>query len=114
MPRMKVCPKPGCPVLIPATRRYCPEHARDYEQRRGSRQQRGYDATHNRLRAAWQARIDAGETIHCATCPTIITGHAWDLGHNHTSGGYLGPQCIPCNRGEAGTRGAAITNQGPP
>ena len=108
---MKVCPATGCPTLIPKTARYCPEHARDYERRRGTPTARGYDQAHRLERARWQARITRGDTITCATCPTIITTDtAWDLGHDHTRGGYLGPQCIPCNRGDGGRRGADVTN----
>ena len=43
---MKVCPAPGCPTLFTAGR--CAVHRREYEQQRGSRQERGYDAYHDR------------------------------------------------------------------
>lgn len=101
------CPTRGCPRIITGTARYCPDHARAYETRRGTPTQRGYGTTHRTLRAAWQLRIDAGERVTCATCPVRITGSAWDLGHDHVSGGYLGPQCERCNRSEAGRRGRA-------
>lgn len=66
---------------------------------------------HRTLRARWQARIDSGEQVQCATCPTLITPESqWDLGHDHVNGGYLGPQCVPCNRGDGGRRGAEATN----
>lgn len=96
-----------CPTILTRGERYCPRHARQYEQRRGSRQARGYDTTHDQLRAQWQQRIDNGERIVCATCPTIITGHAWQLGHDHQRGGYLGPQCVRCNTTDGGRRGRA-------
>lgn len=104
MPAKRVCPRPGCPALINASQRYCSAHAREQEQRRGTRQARGYDAGHDRLRAQWQRRIDGGERVVCATCPTVITGRAWQLGHDHQRGGYLGPQCIPCNASDGGRR----------
>lgn len=101
------CPARGCPRIIPAQARYCPTHAREYEGRRGTPAQRGYDAQHRALRAQWQRRIDAGERVVCATCPTLITGTAWQLGHDHERGGYLGPQCVRCNTSDGGRRGRA-------
>jgi hypothetical protein len=101
------CPAQSCPRIITNGARYCPEHARAYEQKRGTPVERGYDAAHRARRAAIQLRIDAGERIVCATCPTVLSGRAWDLGHDHVRGGYLGPQCLVCNRGEAGRRGRA-------
>jgi hypothetical protein len=99
------CPTKGCPTIIPAGTRYCPTHQRDYEARRGNRQARGYGTSHDKLRAAWQQRINAGEHITCATCPTPITPDTpWQLGHDHERGGYLGPQCVPCNTSDGGRR----------
>ena len=93
------CAEPGCPTLTNDTR--CLVHARQRDQARGTRQQRGYDAAHQRERARWQALIDSGATVKCATCPTLLEGRAWDLGHTQDRTRYLGPQCIPCNRGTA-------------
>lgn len=99
------CPKPGCPTLIPPGARYCPQHEREHEQARGTRQQRGYDSAHVKLRAAWQARIDAGEDIRCADgCGTRITGRTWDLGHTDDRRGYLGPMTQAHNRADGGRR----------
>lgn len=103
------CPGQGCPRILTNGERYCPTHARDYEVRRGSPAQRGYDANHVQLRASWQQRIDNGERITCATCPTVLTGRAWDLGHNASRTDYIGPQCAPCNRADGGRRGAQAT-----
>ena len=103
------CPASGCPRIITNGARYCTEHARAYDQARGTRQSRGYDASHDQLRAEWQRRIDAGEHIICATCPTPITGRAWQLGHDHDRGGYLGPQCARCNASDGGRRGASAS-----
>lgn len=47
---MRVCSVPGCPELTKARR--CSTHASEYEQRRGTRQQRGYDAEHEATRRA--------------------------------------------------------------
>lgn len=96
----------ACPTILTNGERYCTRHARAYEQRRGSARQRGYDTTHDALRAAWQRRIDAGEDVRCADgCGTKITGRMWQLGHDHQRGGYLGPQTIAHNTSEGGRRG---------
>lgn len=100
----------ACPTILTNGERRCPRHAKAYEQRRGTRQARGYDSQHDRLRAAWQRRIDDGEHVTCATCPTTITGRVWQLGHDHVNGGYLGPQCVPCNTADGGRRGAQASN----
>ena len=100
------CPGPRCPRILTNGERYCDVHAREYEVRRGSPTQRGYDAAHVQLRASWQSRIDSGERVTCATCPTVLTGRGWHLGHTDDRTAYLGPQCVSCNDGEAGRRGA--------
>ena len=100
----RVCSKPNCGTLINigAYRNLCPTHQRDRDRDRGTPTQRGYGTEHQALRKQWQSRIDAGETITCATCPNTITGRLWHLGHNADRSGYLGPQCIQCNLTEAG------------
>jgi hypothetical protein len=99
-----------CPRILTRGERYCPEHAREYEAQRGTPTERGYDAKHRRLRAHWQSRIDDGEIVRCATCSIRLRGRAWDLGHEDDRTKHRGPECIPCNRGEGGSRGAAISN----
>lgn len=98
---MKVCREPGCPQLVTGTR--CPEHARAVEARRGSRQARGYDAEHDRLRAEWVPRVAAGN-VRCARCHRLITpGSAWDLGHvDGDRRRYQGPEHADCNRSAGG------------
>lgn len=100
------CPAPSCPRIIPADTRYCPAHTRDYEARRGTPQDRGYDTQHRALRARWQSHIDAGELVCCARCGTRITGTTWDLGHTDDRTRYRGPECQPCNRSAGGRNGA--------
>ena len=95
----------ACPTILTNGERYCPRHARAYEQRRGTRQARGYDTRHDQLRTAWQRRIDAGEIVHCPTCGVRITRRDWDLGHTDDRRAYRGPQCLPCNRSDGGRRG---------
>ena len=95
----------GCPVILKGRERYCPRHARTYEQRRGTPTQRGYGAGHRALRAAWQARIDAGEDVRCADgCGARIVGTDWHLGHTEDRSDYLGPQTVGCNTADGGRR----------
>jgi hypothetical protein len=98
---MKVCREPGCPSLQAAPR--CPEHAQAYEARRGSRQARGYDAEHDRLRAEWTPRVATGR-VRCPRCGKLIaSGSAWDLGHHDTDRRrYNGPEHSACNRSAGG------------
>lgn len=102
------CPRPSCPRIITNGARYCPPHLLEYEAKRGTTTARGYGTTHQKLRAAWQARINAGEIIHCARCGTRITATTpWDLGHSEDRTTYTGPECQPCNRADGGRRGNA-------
>lgn len=109
---MKVCPEPGCPVLIPRTARYCPTHARTYEARRGTSTQRGYGAAHQRLRAVWARRLARGEVIPCARCGLPIDpGQPWDLGHSDDRKSWTGPEhANQCNRAAGGRKGAEVRN----
>lgn len=86
---------------------------------------RGYGASHRKQRAAWQARIDAGELVRCACrrddcpdhhgqCPTLIrSGDRWDLGHAADRRFYTGPECVGCNRSAGARHAAAVTNGRP-
>lgn len=104
----RVCPEPGCPILVKSGR--CAEHRREKDAARGRRQARGYDAEHVRLRAAWQRRLDAGERVVCWRCeelgqPHLIDPRSWDLGHDdqdRTS--YRGPECAAGNRATSARR----------
>jgi hypothetical protein len=102
MPRAKrICPKPGCPHA--AVGRYCKDHAREYEQQRGSSNQRGYGASHQALRRAFIPEILAG-TMHCWRCNELIQpDQPWDLGHaDHDRTIYKGPEHVRCNRSAGG------------
>lgn len=100
----KPCPTPGCPTLIPRDARRCPPCASRHEARRGTRQERGYDAQHDR------ARADAEPTVIGKLCarhtlgqcvmpqPMILPGQAWDLDHRDDRNGYIGPSHRKCNR----------------
>lgn len=95
----------ACPTILTNGERYCPRHARAYEQRRGPRQARGYDTRHDRMRAALVTRMNAGETIHCIDCGVKLTPATLDLGHTEDRTAYRGPQCATCNRSDGGRRG---------
>ena len=99
---MKVCAEPGCPTLVAGGSR-CPEHARVAERRRGTKQQRGYNARHDALRAQWAPRVATG-TVKCWRCgQTIPAGTPWDLGHDDTDRRvHRGPEHPACNRSAGG------------
>lgn len=102
---MRVCSEPGCPVLTRTGNR-CTAHAREKERTRGTRQQRGYDAAHDRLRRDWAPKVATG-TIRCWRCRDIIRAdEAWDLGHDdHDRTKYRGPEhANRCNRSAAGRK----------
>lgn len=90
------CAEPGCPTITAQTR--CTKHTRQLDKARGTRQQRGYDAPHDRLRADYQSRMDAGEAFMCWRCTRPIDPAAWHLGHDDEDRTkYRGPECEPCN-----------------
>ncbi|GEB16677.1 hypothetical protein SAMN05421671_4106 [Pimelobacter simplex] len=98
---MKVCLEPGCPTLTKATR--CAKHTRAKDRARGTRQERGYDAAHDRLRAEHQRRMDAGERFTCWRCRKPIDPNNWTLGHcDDDRSRYHGPECPPCDYATSG------------
>ncbi|MDT5119257.1 MAG: 5-methylcytosine-specific restriction enzyme [Mycobacterium sp.] len=112
MARMHVCSCIGCPAhdgTCPelSTARRCPDCQAHAEQRRGSRQARGYDAQHDRLRARWKPKVDAGLVdCHAEVCllpqRRIWLGMEWQLGHTPDRKAYRGPEHKPCNEAEGG------------
>jgi len=66
-----------------------------------------YGHAHRAERERWRPIVDAGEA-HCAEpiCKQpsrwIQPGTPWDLSHDRTTGGYLGPSHFGCNRAEGG------------
>lgn len=98
---MRVCVEPGCPTLVEAGR--CPAHRRARDKARGTRQERGYDAAHDKLRASYQARMNRGEQFDCWRCEDPIDPEHWHLGHDDLDRSvYHGPECPPCNLATSG------------
>lgn len=100
---MRVCSEPGCPTLVETGR--CAAHRRERERARGTRQERGYDATYDRLRAADVARLARGEVLTCWRCNGVILPHDYSLGHCDDDRSVIhGPEHLrQCNL--ANTRG---------
>lgn len=71
---------------------------------RGTRQQRGYTKTHDRLRSRYQRRMDAGETFVCPRCNEAVDPNEWDLGHTDDRTTHQGPEHSTCNRAAGATR----------
>lgn len=107
----RVCTEVGCPVLTAGGR--CDAHRRQADRARGTRQQRGYDRTHDRTRATHLRR--ATPTTPCARCSHPLGEHyrTAHLDHTDDRTGYLGlshgtpcPTCgVTCNLSAAGRKG---------
>lgn len=77
----RVCAEPLCPTLVDAGTTRCPTHARAKDKARGTRQERGYDAAHDKLRARWARKVATGSVI-CWRCGVRIgVLDEWHLGH---------------------------------
>lgn len=108
MPRraLKSCTgSPDCPELVANGR--CDEHKQQAERQRGTRQQRGYDREHERIRASWRPRVELGQVdCHAIDClmpnRRIDFDAAWDLGHTADRSGWTGPEHVRCNRAAGG------------
>lgn len=87
----------GCGRLVRGASR-CPPCQRDRDRARGSRQARGYDATHDRLRGQLVAALDPAAP--CPRCTRPLGGEAalLDLMHNEDRSGWLGLGHSSCNR----------------
>lgn len=97
---LRVCPAPGCPNLTRGGR--CTACARQLDRDRGTRQQRGYDATHDAERAKWELILQR-RPVPCARCRRLIhPGQPWDLGHTDDRTRWTGPEHPPCNRAAGG------------
>lgn len=104
MPRAKhPCAQAGCPVPVPHGTRRCPDHTRERDKARGTRQARGYDQAYDRTRAALTPIVQAGRAT-CWRCATPIAPDAdWHLGHDdHNRSIIRGPEHARCNLSAAG------------
>lgn len=71
---------------------------------------RGYGTTHQRERARWAPKVDAG-LVDCARCKQPIEpGRAWDLGHNDERTAWTGPEHVVCNRRAGAVHGAMVSH----
>ena len=108
-PALKVCSCTGCaahpgscPDLVATGR--CQPCGRVADRARGTRQQRGYDAAHDRERERRRPQVERGEVdCHAPTCVMperrIQRGQDWDLDHTDDRRSYRGPAHAACNRG---------------
>lgn len=98
---MHVCSVPNCPVISPDNR--CPQHRREAEQTRGSRQSRGYNYKHERARAQWAPIVMRGGVL-CRRCQQPLDpDQPFDLGHDDTDRTLpAAPEHTTCNRATAG------------
>lgn len=76
----RVCAEPGCHALTAGRAPRCAPHAHALEQRRGSRQARGYGAAHVSARSALASRLPAvcGAPGHAEL---ILPGTDWVAAH---------------------------------
>ena len=101
-----------CPRIGEWKRGRCDQHERARDKARGPRAHGNADATHKRTRAAYQRRIDAGETLHCWRCHEAIDPTDWHLGHDDDDRSiYRGPECPSCNLSAAGRASGMIREQ---
>jgi len=90
-----------CGALVRDAHR-CLPCAAERDKRRGTRQQRGYDAEHDRTRAQWAPQVATGR-VPCARCGVLIAhGAPWDLGHADDRTSWSGPEHAACNRAAGG------------
>lgn len=89
-------PDHRCTRLVTGRPR-CPDCTRTLEARRGTRQQRGYDADHDAARRALAATLPAPCGYGCGT--TLTPDHPWVAAHRvdgHPQHGWLA-SCVRCN-----------------
>lgn len=98
---MRVCSQPGCGVLVPKSG-YCTSHVRERARARGTRQQRGYDAAHDRMRLEVAKLVAKGQAV-CPKCGRpVLPGSEWHLGHTDDRTSWTGAEHAFCNLSAAG------------
>lgn len=97
---MRACTTPGCGTLVKQGARdgRCSPCQRRRDRDRGSRQERGYDRSHELERARYASYMSAGVTYTCWRCPQPIDPTDWCLGHcDDDRSKHHGPECPTCN-----------------
>lgn len=88
-----------CPILVPVGERYCSTHRQEYERRRGSASDRGYNAAHRAERERWKRLMARGVRPVCKRCGEFVSASdVWDLGHDDSRKFWSGPEHSRCNR----------------
>jgi hypothetical protein len=102
-----------CGVLVRGRSR-CPTHERQHDRARGTRQQRGYDAAHDALRAQLVATYHPADP--CPRCRQPLGGEVarLDLMHNEDRSDWLGLGHASCNRATVSPKGPAARTPRPP
>lgn len=95
MPR-RPCIEGGCPHLALPGKARCPTHQQQREYRRGTRQQRGYDASYEQARRA--LHLELHPPCYWCGAPATTADHYPPL-VTHPDTTYLVPACQPCNSG---------------
>lgn len=78
----------------------CAEHARAHDKARGTRQQRGYGAEHQRTRAELLPQAYGQPCPHCGE--RMWPDQALHLDHTDDRSGYIGMCHSTCNLSRAG------------
>jgi hypothetical protein len=97
----RACATTGCPNLTDSGR--CADCTRKADKVRGTRQQRGYDAAHERARAYVKATL-SGRPCARGCGHVFKRGEPFHLDHTDDRDGYLGPSCPRCNLSAAGKK----------
>lgn len=79
---------------------------RTYTRGKAAPQAKRYGRAHQQERAKWKPIVEAGQA-NCWRCGRWLNpAQPWDLGHDdYDRNVYRGPECRPCNRGTAASRG---------
>jgi len=100
MPR-RPCLAHNCNSLAIPGKARCYTHQRELERQRGTRQQRGYDATYDQARAA--LHLEQRPPCHWCGNPASTADH-WPPKAKVGPHTHLVPACDPCNSGQRALR----------
>ena len=91
--------------------RFCSPQCRPYSPSRhgdkAARAERGYGPEHSKTRRWFKTNVVDKGNGYCWRCGVWLDPkEPWDLGHDdYDRSVYRGPECRPCNRGTAASRG---------